>query len=502
MANLSFKTILTLFVLTTGLSYGNGDASDETLVVPVTTITNLNPYTGNDVSLNRVFNQIAFNLVTLDDSLSPVPQLAESWTIDAQKRIITFRLKDSSFHDGSKLESKDIFSILKNSHAGGSDLTSQIENFTTCTSLEMCKSFSAMSSKVFSIQLNTANFTLFLRKLSGVESSIFKRNVKSDSFVGTGPYRIVSVSETSLDTERVDPNRPFRRIVFKKTSPSVGIQKFKSGEIDLVSNIDFDVDEKTVPNDAVRRDFLAVTFGIVFNMKDGCFFSQQNARRALELAIDREKFLTYFGKPAVTANALIPKGFLGYEQPKSVFSMEAAKSIIKTLDQSLSKNIRMGIREKFKGNAAFDVYLVSLFNELGLNLQIEYADFNTILSRFKEGAYDLILKGDTPRYYESATVFIPYVEGQRQNISSYKSSKMTDLYYKSEKSTSVTETQEILRQMEEIVRLDLPVLPLYSPVLSTWYQPTVGLSETKSYSIRLWDFPYHSLYRQKVLKQK
>ena len=72
------------------------------------------------------------------------------------------------------------------------------------------------------------------------------------------------------------------------------------------------------------------------------------------------------------------------------------------------------------------------------------------MASFKSGKkYDMTVKGDTPRYYESSTVFVPYIDGQSQNISSYKNERLSELYFQFEKTVSQNEKLVLLSELEK-----------------------------------------------------
>ena len=471
--------------------------SMDVLVVPVTTITKFDPYMGNDMNLNKVMGQIALNLVALDDSLAPIPELAKSWSIDSKRKEITFELRNGKrFHDGTPIESKDIFSVFKKSVNNGSDLTSQLHGFNHCPTVQECPCFRAISPTRFTLKLTDSNFPLLLRKFAGVEGVIFKASPTNSQFVGSGPYKVKEVTADAIVTERINPKLRLRQIIFKKVAAAKGAEEFARGAVDVINNIDFTVDDKDIPKSAKRQDLIAVTFGFVFNLNEASVFHGAEVRRAVSLAIDKSEFIKHYGKRAIPANGLIPRGFLGYEDHGNPVEIEKAKALIANHVTTNKRQVVLGLRDRFSGNSSLESFLQETFAKIGLKLEIQYDDFNRILKDFRKNKYDLIMKGDTPRYYESSTVFVPYIDGQFQNISGFDNRELTDLYYSYERAVDLKQKIQMLSRMESIIRQEIPVLPLFYPVLSNWYQRSVETKNFKELSIRLWDFPYHKLAKQ------
>lgn len=67
----------------------------------------------NDAISQGAYNNIFDRLISLDESLKPIPHIAESWTISADGKVYTFKLRTGvKFHDGTALTADDVkFSI-------------------------------------------------------------------------------------------------------------------------------------------------------------------------------------------------------------------------------------------------------------------------------------------------------------------------------------------------------------------------------------------------------
>ncbi len=69
----------------------------------------LDPALAGDATSNNYIMQIFSGLVRLDDALTPVPDLAESWLVSEGGRVYTFSLRrDAFFQNGRHLTAEDI----------------------------------------------------------------------------------------------------------------------------------------------------------------------------------------------------------------------------------------------------------------------------------------------------------------------------------------------------------------------------------------------------------
>ena len=73
----------------------------------------MNPFEPGTREMVDLYGLIFDGLIRFDDTLKPIPGLAESWTVDESGLVWTFKLKsDVTFHDGSKMTSQDVVSSL------------------------------------------------------------------------------------------------------------------------------------------------------------------------------------------------------------------------------------------------------------------------------------------------------------------------------------------------------------------------------------------------------
>jgi len=451
-------------------------AKESVLRVPLTNIPKLNPYVGNDLNVNKILNQLARNLVALDDSLAPIPDLSESWSIDHKSNCLDMKLKNNiKFHDGSEITSQEVLTIFKQSFTAKSDLTSQLTDFSSCMVKDDCQSFKIVDMKNFSLCISGKNYELLLRKLAGVEGSIVKIG---KNIVGSGPYILNNIEHSSITLKRNESNYHLDKIVFLKASQDEVVKMFNDGNIDLISNSEYNVSDFSASK---KQQYSPATFGLVLNIKSGVF-KEKSTRLALQSLIDRNKFVKKYTGDVDPAYGLIPKGYVGHIE-KSNYTDRKIKKI--------TGKATIALRNKYKNNKAID-YLVSVFSKMGIKLIPIYGQFQNLLDGFRKGEYDIILKGDAPRSYEPSTAFISFISDQFTNISGFKNSELDELYYNYENLTEIDDKIKSLARMEQIISNEAPVVPLFHPVFTTWYSNRVQIKKLKDFSIKFWNFPFYS----------
>jgi peptide/nickel transport system substrate-binding protein len=150
-------------------------------------------YISTSGPIGQVSTKVYEGLLEYDFSLRPIPGLAESWTVSADGKTVTFKLqKGVKFHDGKPFTSADvqfsILEVLKKGHPRG------INTFREVSAIDTPDPQTA----VFRLQ-NPAPYLLMA--LSGYESPILPRHlfegtdIKASKYanapVGTGPFKFV-----------------------------------------------------------------------------------------------------------------------------------------------------------------------------------------------------------------------------------------------------------------------------------------------------------------------
>ena len=207
----------------------------------------LNPAVTTSGNTHPVTDQIFNGLVGLDENLSPVPELAERWTIEDDGRAYRFALRQHvTWHDGAPFTSADVKFTFENAllkyhsrtRAALQDLVQAIETPDDHT-------------VVFRLQ---RPYSPLLQRLDVVEASIIPKHLYDGKDlltgeptrrpVGTGPFRFVSYAPADRVVLERNPTyfRPglpgVDRLVFR-IMPTAGtaVAALEKGEIDYVGGV-------------------------------------------------------------------------------------------------------------------------------------------------------------------------------------------------------------------------------------------------------------------------
>src|SRR5262245_19410097 len=171
---------------------------------------NLAPYISTSGPIGQVTAKVYDGLLEYGFDLKPLPGLAESFTVAADGKSVTFKLRQGvKFHDGKPFSSEDVkFSIetLKQVHPRGAN------TFREVTAIE--------TPDAHTVVLRLANPAPYMMSaLSGYESPIIPKHVygqgdiRNHEFankpIGTGPFRFVEWRRGEL--VRLDRNPDYWR---------------------------------------------------------------------------------------------------------------------------------------------------------------------------------------------------------------------------------------------------------------------------------------------------
>ena len=207
----------------------------------------MNPAVTTSGNTHPVTDQIFNGLVGLDEKLSPVPELAERWTIEDEGRTYRFALRRGvQWHDGQPFTSADVKftfeqALLKYHSRTRAALQDLLEGVDTPDDY----------TAVFRLR---RPYSPLLQRLDVVEASIIPKHVYANQDllageathhpIGTGPFRFVSYAPADRVVLKRNPAY-FRaglpgvaRLVFRiLPNAATAVAALEKGEVDYVGSV-------------------------------------------------------------------------------------------------------------------------------------------------------------------------------------------------------------------------------------------------------------------------
>ena len=343
-----------------GRYYGGVFALNE-----VDNFRSLFPLELTQASAHRIANQIFEGLVKLDQNdLSLHSSLAESWEVNEEATIYTFKLRegvkfhnDKCFPDGigrefnaydveycfrrlcTDLPENQMFWLFQDRIVGGNEHFEQVP--ASESEQNSIAGIQALDDHTIRIEL-VYPFSGFLNTLSHQACWIYPAEMVSKyaktlglNCVGTGPFRqnvikekevvILERNEDYWGHDEYGNKLPFLsaiKVTFEREK-SLELLEFKKGNLSAIyelppAEMDIFKNEETGPKGSerpfIKQSVPSLSVQYYGFQHQGKIFSDINVRRAFNHAIDREKIVehTLGGQGVPASSGIVPPSFEGY----------------------------------------------------------------------------------------------------------------------------------------------------------------------------------------------
>lgn len=468
-----------------------GEMVYGSLYEPVT----LNPLLSDLSSTHEVASLIFSGLVYMDDQgiwqpdlVTEVPEM-HNGGVSADGKVVTYRLRNNvQWHDGRPFTAEDVVFTWRL-------IMNPKHNVITREGYDRIASIEAVNSTTLVIrfrELYPPFLSLFSRILPkhllegvDVEKTAFNR-----SPIGTGPFQFIDWRMGETIRLKSNPlyhlGRPNLDAIVYKVIPDINMMltQIKAGNVDIIGNLDHSLIEQARAID----DFNVVTNPtmvwehIDFNL-DNSLLQDVRVRQAISLAIDREAIIAeaYRSAAAVavadqwpvswaarkdlspvtrdlgTAKELLKQA--GWQQgPDGLFSKERTRLRLSLVTTAGNKQRESAMR-----------LLTQQLRESGIELVPRFAEipslFTSILPRrnFDMALYAWYLGPDPDNsgLWHSRNIPGPNNRYQGKNYPGWRNSKVDQLLDQAGSSTDVNSRRQIYYSIQELIRQEVPVIPLY-----------------------------------------
>ena len=383
----------------------------QVLTVPGGDPPTLDPHLSGDATSAEYVVEIFSGLVTFDQDLNIVPDLAESWDVSEDGTVYTFHLReDARFHNGKPVRAQD----FKWSIERACDFrTRSITADTYLGDVVGCRDkLRGNADEVEGVQViddNTLEITIdqprvyFLSKLTYPTAYVLdQENVErggrtwTDNPNGTGPFQLAEFSFGELiSLERNEnyyrePMPQLERIDFVLSGGSRMVM-YEQGELDMTAVGLNDIERVTDPTNPLNEELdIIESMGIFYiglNTNQPPF-DDEKVRQAFNHALDRQRIIDVVYKETVpVAWGVVPPTMPNYEnselQPLD-YDLEKAQALIaesKYGDVSEFPDITFHVLGAGGATGRIIEAIVATYEEsLGVPIDVQQTDWATFLS--------------------------------------------------------------------------------------------------------------------------
>ena len=363
----------------------------------------LDPHIVTAFSSHRRLDLMYNRLVRLDENLSVVPDLAESWEIPDNRTYIFHLRKGVLFHNGRELTAEDVKYSL--------------ERILDPKTASPGRSFIALIQTIDVVDKYTVKLTLssplasLLDSLTSNNLSIVPREAVEEHgnlqkvAVGTGPFMLQEWIPDNSMTLVKNPNffipgAPLIDKVIFRVIPEAGslLAGIRSGELDLAA-----INEGAIIRQAANDSRVTVmnkpginvrTFGFNTTRKP---FDDVRVRQALALAIDRKEILAMAEFGMGQATGPIPVAAKEWALPLSDLPFSApdyakAKQLLAEAGYPQGFTFKIVCSSTYEGGLAVAQVIQNQLKNIGVTAELEVVEWGVYIDRWVKRDFDSMVE--------------------------------------------------------------------------------------------------------------
>jgi peptide/nickel transport system substrate-binding protein len=492
-------------------------------------IYSLDPAFARDQAHIWVIQQLYNTLVSFNDSLQIIPSIAKSWEISEDNCTYTFNIrddvyfhKDKCFKDSTrKLNAKDVVYSLQ--RLASDETASPGRWILNSVAIKNNKLWIESTSDTTVVIHLSKPFTSFLSILAMPYCSIIPREAIDEygsEFsrhpIGTGPFvfkywkkdvkLILAKNNNYFEKDSLGNSLPYLdgiSISFIKDK-QVAFMDFMLGKFDFISGIDpsfkdilftknGELKEEFKNKYILQKSLFLNTEYLGFLINEDSPFNNKELRQAISLGIDRVAMMRYLrnnlGYPSL--QGFIPPILNPLDSNNKYLAYNPQKA-----KQLLIKSGYLDYQEKNKitlltNDTYIDIaeYIQNQLTKIGLEIDIEVIPPATLRDLMYKGQADFFRGSWIADYPEAENYFaIFYSKNIPPNGPNYTrfSHPQYDKLYEQLLNTADESKYKIIKEMNEILIEEMPVVPLYYDVSIRLIQPYVqGLKPNKMNMLNL-----------------
>lgn len=485
----------------------------------------LDPALTSDTSSATIVVEVFSGLVTIDQDLNIIPDIAESWDVSEDGRTYTFHLrKDVTFHDGKPVTAQDFKYSMERALDPSTEST--VADLYLNDIVGAKAKLNGSAANTIGIQVlddYTLQITIdapkpyFLAKLTYPTAFVVdQENVESGPGWtsrpnGTGPFRLAAWDIGELiRLERNDlfyggpPNLDAVNFIL---SGGVGMTMYENDEIDITGVGLADIDRVLDPTEPLNLDlhispprYSVEYFGLNTQMAP---FDDVNVRLALSYAINKELIAdAVLSNLLVPAYGILPPGFPGYNDgleglhfdPEKAMWLIATSSygqgipeitsLLAQAEQEMDQETRLAILNQASVLAAAnlptmilsvsggggavgldtEVILEMWRRFLGVEVEIQQSEFATFLRDLDRRKFQMFTLGWVADYPDPQDFLdILFHSESSNNHTSYSNLEVDRLLEQARTEPDVDTRISLYQQVEQIIVNEAPWIP-------TWYR--------------------------------
>ena len=447
--------------------------------------TTLDPLKAGLTAIWKVIEHVNDGVIRVDPSLAPIPGLAESWEISEDGTVYTFHLRSGiSFHDGSPFTSDDVlfswtrildpataavnaanFLNVKGGAAFLAGETTELEGIQAPDPQTVVVTLEQPEASFLTI-LSTAGSLIFSRAFFDANGGDTSQTAN-----GTGPFIFKEyVPATSVSLER-NPNYweaglPYldgiEAVIASDDTARTGA--LIQGAVDFIEYAplrDVDMLEETDGLTVAGDELTNIRYlGINLAREP---FGDVRVRQAIAMVIDRTPIIesAVFGHGVGVDTVFAPSFWAGFDREVPAPDIEGAKALLAEAGypDGFETTLITYAPYSFMTNTA--IIVQEQLSQIGIRADYTGLEPGTISAQLIARDFDLVVGGSNSWIDPHPVLLSNFKSGQDGNTTSYSNPEVDALIDQGGIETDLAARAEIYRQLQEILLVDLPWVPLF-----------------------------------------
>ena len=486
---------------------GCGSSNSDALIYnlgedPETIDPTLNTSSGSGSIIDNAFE----GLMRLDENEKAIPGVAKSVDESEEGLVYTFHLReDAKWSDGQGVTAKDfeyswVRALDKETAAEYSYQLFYIKNGQKFNEGEVTRD--ELGIKViddYTLEVTLEAPTAYFKELTAFTTYMPLREdiVSADpegwaldpaTYISNGPFKLVQWDiKDQLVLEKNEEYWNAKAIklsgvVFKLvTDQNTAYASLKAGDFDMVdtvppAEIAAGQEEGLVtiyPNLATYMLILNVGKQSTLPEDVKKVLNDPKVRRALSISIDRKAIVDNVTKSGqVPAYSYVPKGILNEEgkdfADKEYYdankpNVEEAKKLLAEAGYPNGEGIpTLEFMYNTEGSHKLVAQAIQQdWAKIGVNVELANQEWKVFLNTRQEGQYEIARHGWSGDYVDPMTFLDLWVTGGGNNDAGYSNAKYDELVNQAKTEGDQAKRWELMRQAEDILMEDMPIVPIY-----------------------------------------
>jgi len=460
----------------------------------------LDPAVCADATSASYIVEIFSGLVSLNNDLEVVPDIARSWDLNDEGTVYTFHLRDGvRFHHGKEMVASDIkYSIERAADPATGSPVAEAYLGDIVGVKEKLRGEAEQVSGVTVVDDRTLQITIdapkayFLAKLTHPTAYVVDRDYVESTAdwwrlpSGTGPFKVVEWRDRQWLV--LGRNGDFYGGVARLDSVTFlftgnPMMMYERGQIDITQVGTTNIERVLDPSNQLNAELVvvpALSLGYVGFDTTSPPLDDKRVRQALCHAVDREKIIEVLLKGLVSpASGILPSGIPGYSEEVEGLGYDVARA-----QQLLAESdyhdglppVVLSVSGAGGGVGAYTEAIAWMWQEnLGVEVEIEVLEFDTFLEELRDGAFQAFEIGWVADYPDPENFLdLLFHSDSVENHSAYSSPLVDQLLEEARVEANVDRRLALYHQAEQAIVEDAAVLPLWFEMSHYLVKPYVN----------------------------